>query len=211
MSADDSFRDVMARLAAGDHDAAARVFHRFAHRLASLAGVRLGESLRRKLDPEDVLQSVFRSFFSRCAGGEFSFTGWDSLWALLAVMTVRKCNRLHAHYRTAKRNIAAEEPGAADEAIDLAALSREPSAAEVVLLGELMKELLNGRSQRDCVIVSLALQGHDPAEIAAEVGVATRTVYRVLEGVRARLQCKGEGESPAADPGDPSAADEEAG
>jgi hypothetical protein len=74
MSADDSFRDVMARLAAGDQDAAARVFHRFAHRLVALAGARLGENLRRKLDPEDVLQSVFRSCFSRHGGGEFSFT-----------------------------------------------------------------------------------------------------------------------------------------
>jgi hypothetical protein len=74
-------------------------------------------------------------------------------------MTVRKCNRMHAHYRTAKRNLAAGAPGAADEPTDLAALAREPSPTEVVILGELMKELLDGRSPRDCVVVSLALQG----------------------------------------------------
>jgi hypothetical protein len=30
-----------------------------------------------------VLQSVYRSFFLRHAEGEFAFTGWDGLWALL--------------------------------------------------------------------------------------------------------------------------------
>lgn len=192
MPTDESFDDVMARLAAGDQEAAARVFHRFAHRLVSLAGARMSESLRRKLDPEDVAQSVFRSFFSRHAEGEYRFTGWDSLWALLAMMTVRKCNRMFAHYRTAKRNVAAEAP--ADDAVELTALTREPSAAEVLLLGELIEGLVKGLNERDCAVVSLALQGHDPTEIAAASGVTKRTVYRILEGLRARLQSAGRSE-----------------
>ncbi len=196
MPAEDSFDEVMARLAAGDQQAAARVFHRFAHRLVALAGARLSARLRAKVDPEDVAQSVFKSFFRRHAEGEFHFKGWDSLWGLLTMMTVRKCQRLFARYRTAKRDVAAEVPAGADDTAEFAALTREPSAAEVLILGELVETLLTGLGERDCAMVSLALQGYHPAEIAGEIGVSERTVYRVLEGLRERLQ-------PDADPGGP--------
>src|SRR5438552_2680938 len=89
----ESFPDLMARLRAGDADAAARVFERFAHRLAALAQVHLDGRTRRLVDPEDVLQSVFRSFFARHADGQLDLADWDGLWALLVVLTLRKCGR----------------------------------------------------------------------------------------------------------------------
>jgi RNA polymerase sigma-70 factor (ECF subfamily) len=188
MSAEEPFDDVMARLAAGDQDAAARVFRRFAHRLVSLAGARLSARLRGKVDAEDVAQSVFKSFFRRHAEGEFRFTGWDGLWGLLTLMTVRKCQRLFARYRTAKRDVAAELPAGAGGTAAFAALAREPSAAEVLILGELVENLLHGLAERDGAMVSLALQGYDPAEIAAETGASERTVYRVLAVLRGQLR-----------------------
>jgi RNA polymerase sigma-70 factor (ECF subfamily) len=188
MPADDSFDDVMARLAAGDQEAAARVFHRFARRLVSLAGARLGARLRQKVDPEDVLQSVYRSFFQRHAEGEFAFTGWDSLWALLTVMTVRKCNRWRARFHTGKRDVTAEVSALEGTGAGLTALARDPTPEEVVLLGEMVDGLLRGLGERDRGVVTLALQGYTPAEIGAETGVPERTVYRILERVRQQLR-----------------------
>src|SRR4051812_2143319 len=60
-----SFPPLTYRLQAGDPHVAAQVFRRFAHRLIGLASRRLGRVVRGKVEPEDVIQSVFRSFFLR--------------------------------------------------------------------------------------------------------------------------------------------------
>ena len=65
MSLPDSFDDVITRLRDGDSEAATEIFHRFAARLIALARTRLDSRVRQKVDPEDVVQSVFRSFFIR--------------------------------------------------------------------------------------------------------------------------------------------------
>jgi hypothetical protein len=57
-----SFEECVARLRAGDEGMAAEIFHRFAHRLLALVRSRLDSLLRPKVDPEDLLQSVFHSF-----------------------------------------------------------------------------------------------------------------------------------------------------
>lgn len=91
MSDSPSFADLMTRLRAGDPGAAEEIFRRFANRLVSLARQRLDALVLRKLDPEDVLQSALNSFFRAHAQGRVDVRDWDSLWGLLAVITLRKC------------------------------------------------------------------------------------------------------------------------
>ena len=97
MSTPDSFHDALDRLEAGDEDAAAEVFHRFASRLIRLAGTRLNTCVRRQVDPEDVVQSVFRSFFDRQAAGQFELENWNSLWSLLVRIVVRNAGAAQRH------------------------------------------------------------------------------------------------------------------
>jgi RNA polymerase sigma-70 factor (ECF subfamily) len=80
MPTDDSFADLMGRLRSGDEDAATQVVRRFTHRLIALARSQLDGRVRQKIDPEDVLQSVYQSFFARHAQGQLSFGGWDPAW-----------------------------------------------------------------------------------------------------------------------------------
>src|SRR5438067_1701243 len=105
MSTDDSFTEIMNRLRAGDESAAAQVCRRFTNRLIGLARVHLDSRIRQKVDPEDVLQSVYKSFFLRHAQGQFDFHGWEGLWSLLTVITVRKCGRWTRLFHTARRNV----------------------------------------------------------------------------------------------------------
>ena len=191
MHAEDSFADLMVRLRDGDPEAARQVFNRFARRLIALARGRLEARLREKVEPEDVLQSAYRSFFCRYADGQFELHDWDSLWALLTTITLRKCGRWTDHYHAARRDISREiVPCAAvdDSESGWQALTREPSPDEGALLAETVEGLLRGQEGRDRDIVSLALVGYKAREISAQLNRPPRTVYRVLERVKKRLQ-----------------------
>ena len=94
-------KSLMARLRAGDDDAAAMVFRRFTHRLIALARTQLETTSQARADVEDVVQSAYKSFFSRYGQGQFHFDDWDDLWGLLTIITLRKCSnrRTYLHAR----------------------------------------------------------------------------------------------------------------
>ena len=71
MSEAREFDELMDLLASGDEDAAREVFLRFSSRLIAVTRNRLDKRILQKIDPEDVTQSVFRSFFARQANGSF--------------------------------------------------------------------------------------------------------------------------------------------
>src|SRR5690349_8375175 len=97
MTTSTEFADLMDRLRAGDQDAATLLFERFAKRLIGLAQLRLGPLARGKIDAEDVVQSVFKSFFRRQAEGLLDPESWGGLWALLTTITLRKCGHKLAY------------------------------------------------------------------------------------------------------------------
>src|SRR5262245_46331871 len=82
-----SFAELMTRLHQGDQEAARRIFQTFSQRLIALARSRLHGLIRVKTDPEDIMASVFKSFFRRDAEEPFQLSGWDSLWSLLTLIT----------------------------------------------------------------------------------------------------------------------------
>jgi RNA polymerase sigma-70 factor (ECF subfamily) len=191
VSQDGSFEDVIARLRAGDSAAAAAIFQRFAQRLIALARTRLDSRLRQKVDPEDVLQSVYKSFFLRHAQGQYDLESWDSLWSLLTLITVRKCYRWTAHFYTVGRDVRAEVPpnAAADESVcGWEPQAREPTPEQAAILAETVEEMLRELAPREREVVTLALQGYTAAEISGQLHRPGRTVYRILERVKKRLQ-----------------------
>jgi RNA polymerase sigma-70 factor (ECF subfamily) len=192
MSEDESFPELMARLRAGDADAAERVFRHFTQRLIALARSRLDAAVRQKVDPEDVLQSVYRSFYRRHLEGQFDLDGWDGLWGLLARITLRKCGRQVKHFRAARRDVrreAADEAAPEEEADEgWEALAREPTPPEAAQLAEAVEGLLAGLEGRDREVVSLALQGYSAAEVSARLNRPERTVYRLLARVKEQLR-----------------------
>jgi RNA polymerase sigma-70 factor (ECF subfamily) len=189
MRSDLPFTDLMRRLQEGDAEAAQAVFDQYARRLVRLAAARLPRLLSAKFDPEDVVQSVFKSFFTRQADARFTLDGPDSLWALLTFLTVRKCGHRVRHFRAARRDVRRETGPAADPnpstCWDMPA--PEPTPAEAVLLAETLHEVLQGLPPAQRTIVQFRLEGYSFEEISQKVGCTERTAYRVLEKVRARL------------------------
>lgn len=185
------FDSVMARLQAGDQRAAREVFDRFVQRLIALAGTRLGSKFRRKLDPEDVVQSVFQSFFARHVNDRYELTNWDGLWGLLAAITIHKCGHKIEHFQAACRDVATEDSASIvtdDSRFDWEAVARDPTPAQLAILDETIVSLLRDLDERDGQIVLLVLQGWSTEEIAREVRCSERTARRIVNRVCHRLE-----------------------
>jgi RNA polymerase sigma-70 factor (ECF subfamily) len=188
MSNGRSFDDLMVRLRAGDDAAAAALCERFAHRLLALARSRLDRLLRPKVDAEDVLQSVYRSFFRRQAAGDYQLESWDSLWGLLTVITLRKCGHRVRYFRSACRNVRREVDLPQDGAVEHDVVSRDPTPSEAARLAETLEQVMAELTEREQTMLALSLQGESVAAIGDRVGRTERTVQRVLERVRRRLE-----------------------
>jgi RNA polymerase sigma-70 factor (ECF subfamily) len=191
MSTSDSFADVMARLRAGDQDAAREVFERFVDKLIRLAKRRFDAVMRRKVDPEDVVQSAYKSFFHRHAAGKLEVHDWGKLWSLLATITLRKClDRVEYHRarcRDARREATARPEGEGTEPW-WEATAQEPTPEQAAMLIETVEQLLRDLSEHERPIMELSLQGYTAQEISLQLGRAERSVRRLRERVRRRLE-----------------------
>jgi RNA polymerase sigma-70 factor, ECF subfamily len=191
MSSGDSFPQLLARVRAGDDAAAAVIFQRFVDRLAAHAHQRLSPVVRRQIDAEDIVQSVYRTFFRRVRQGQFRVDHWGSLWGLLTRITFCKCARAANKVRGGPRENSLRtnsDSSAFDSGLDWEAIAREPSPAEAAALNDTLDALLEplGESHRE--ILRLALQGYTQAEIGNRVGCSERTVRRVLTQAQADLK-----------------------
>lgn len=190
MDAESSFPDLLAKLRQGDPAAAERIFRNFARRLVGLARTRLTQDVRAKADPEDVVQSVFRSFFTRQAEGQFEVAGWNDLWSLLAVITLRKCGHKVEHFRAACRDVHREaKPVAGDDsAASFQLIAREPSPSEAAGMIETVERLTKELDERDRHVLELSLQGEKVSAISRQLACTERTVERALERIRRHLE-----------------------
>src|SRR5262245_62208533 len=149
-----SFAEFLIRLRdQGDH-AAQELFGRFAHQLIALAHRHIGGGLRHKVDPEDVVQSAYKSFFFRYGAGKLDVVNWNSLWGLLTLITVRKCAERAAYHRAECRDTAREvSPPGEDAAPWLEPFGREPTPVEAAVLSETVEQLLTRLDEDERPIV----------------------------------------------------------
>ena len=164
-------------------------FDRFTRRLVGLARRQLGGLLRHKVDPEDVVQSVYKSFLLRY-GAEMLVGGDEGgLWALLARITLRKCADRARYHRAERRDAAREVAAPAEEDAAWQEVSgREPTPDEAAALAETVERLFRGLGSDERAILELSLQGYSTQEIGERLGRAERSVRRVRERARALLE-----------------------
>jgi RNA polymerase sigma-70 factor (ECF subfamily) len=185
------FAELMAQLRDGNPDAARAIFVRFGQRLLRLAQRNLDSRVRQKVDPEDVLQSAMKSFFLRQADGQFDLSDWDSLWSLLVTITLRKCGHQVEYFRAACRDVQREQALAAlaDSAPSWELLGAEPTPSQAAMLAETVEQIMSSlNDERERRMAVLYLQGCKLEEISTQVGRSERTVQRVLNRIRDRLE-----------------------
>ncbi len=188
---DTNFESLIQQFQQGDDEAAQRVLSRYTQQLIRLAHNNLDSRIRQKEDPEDVVQSVYRSFFGRHADGQFTLENWESLWGLLSLLTMRKCSRRAERWRSQKRDVAREQRprSTADESsVDWSLPDIQATPDDVLQLEETLSELMQPLGDRDQEMISLRLQGFGTDEIAEQVGPSQFTVQAVLRRTKKRLQ-----------------------
>jgi RNA polymerase sigma-70 factor (ECF subfamily) len=183
--------ELVQRWRAGDPQAPAQLYARYARQLTRLAEQHLSRKLAGRVDGEDVVQSVFRTFFRRSARGEFAIDSASQLWRLLVRITLSKV-RAKARFHTARRRAVQDEARGEDGWL-AEAVAREPDPAEAVALVDQIEDLLRGLPDVHCHVLELRLQGYSVTEIAERLNVARQTVYRTLHVLQHRLQ-RGEAE-----------------
>ncbi len=175
----------------GEADVARAGFERFTRRLIGLARSQLDAQLRYKIDPEDVVQSAYKSFFLRYGEGALAAAGWDGLWGLLTVITLRKCADRVRYHRAECRDLSREAlaPAGAEGAEPWReAIGREPTPEQAAALTETVELLLSRLEGDERPIIELSLQGYSTQEISAQLGRANRSVRRLRERVRRQLE-----------------------
>lgn len=165
-------------------------FEHFDRRLIGLARSHLHGRLQQKVDPADVVQSVYKSLLGRYGAGALA-KGWAGLWDLLTLITIRKCADRARYYRAECRDFT-REAGAANAPDSNPACheaaGREPHPDEAALLAETVSALLGQLQGDERTILELSLQGYSTQEISAQTGRAERTVRRLRERVRKQLE-----------------------
>jgi RNA polymerase sigma-70 factor (ECF subfamily) len=182
---DSSDRSLLMRIGRGEEDAATELYLRYARRLVQLARAQTPADVATRVDPEDIVQSVFRTFFRRAATGAYDIPEGDQLWKLLLVISLNKVRSICSFHRADRRNIGTTVPiGSAIHAFESASQVDEPAFA---ILEWTIQELLAQQPEIYAKVVRLRIEGCDVAEIARRTRRSKRTVERVLQEFRRKL------------------------
>jgi RNA polymerase sigma-70 factor, ECF subfamily len=187
--ADEDLDNLVARWQQGDQEAAAELFRQYAGRLIGLARSQLSHKLSRHVDAEDIVQSVYRSFFADLRNGSYDIRRGTDLWRLLVTITLRKLQHQVERFTAAKRTVQREHSLDGEKSLDdlRPRLRGEPTPLEAAALADELEQLMRQLTPEQRPILELRLLGHRHQAIAAKLGCSDRTVRRVLDKVKQLL------------------------
>ena len=172
---------LMRRLRTGSQDAATQLYLRYAKRLHALSRAKCSPDLAARVDSDDIVQSVFRTFFRRVEKGEYDVPDGEELWKLFLVIGLNKIRTAGAFHRAAKRDVRSSLGG---DVLDHAAeAAEETDATSLSVLQMSIDEVLGELSPSHRDIIQLRIEGHEVASIAEQLGRSKRSVERILQGV----------------------------
>jgi RNA polymerase sigma factor (sigma-70 family) len=180
----------LARIQAGDDEAARELLRRYEAEVRLVVRRQLPRLLRSRFDSLDFLQSVWGSFFHRVrtAPGPAEFEDSRHLVAFLARAAKNKVIDEYRRAASRKQDMHREEPlwADGDRPRDLPASDDTPSQlAEAREAFGRLRDLLPTERR---AMLELKAEGLSSREIGERLGVSERTVQRVLEDLRRRVQ-----------------------
>ena len=173
--------------------AARQIWLRFSDRLAAEVRRRLDARVLRRSGAEDVVQSLFASFFAAAPGPGGPPRDRAELWRLLVRFTVCKVANTADRHRAQRRDVRREVPLAdgdterafgAHEPEDVRGLQPEDEAIAREEFARLLDLLPDDLRQ----VFVMRIDGYSNAEIARQIGRVERTVELKLKTIRKLLQ-----------------------
>jgi RNA polymerase sigma-70 factor (ECF subfamily) len=181
-----SDHSLLSRLRGGDHSAAKQLYHRYAHRVRALARKNNARDLTRRLDEDDIVQSVFRVFFRQASKGRYDVPKGEDLWRLLLVLALNKIRAERTYHHAAKRDARLTSGiDALEKAAPTAGRRAGQAAAHLQLV---VTDALGRLSSLHRVVIDLRVEGYEVAEIADKIQRSKRTVERLLQEARSHLR-----------------------
>jgi RNA polymerase sigma-70 factor (ECF subfamily) len=179
-----SDNSLIRRFRSGDEAAATQLYLKYAKKIRRLAANGTGQDLKSLVEPDDVVQSVFRTFFRRVSNGDYDAPDGGELWKLLLVISLNKIRANGVWHRAQKRDVRLTQHG---DAVEFE--SRESTEDEAALseLKMVVDELIAGLPESHQEIVRLRIENYSVQEISDRTQRSMRTVERVLQGFRGGL------------------------
>ena len=153
---------------------------------------RLPRKLRTQFDSTDFVQSVWQSFFADSDSRDF-----DNAEHLRRFLFGMVRNKVREQYRrltrTEKYDLAREERlyvRRGDREVPREVVSPDPSPSSAVQADDRMAQLTAGRSPLEIEVITLRRQGLTFDEIALRTGINERTVRRVIDSVRSKVEAR---------------------
>lgn len=189
IESDEHWETLLRGLRDGDNKAGHEFFAHYGAALHRLADRHLAQRLRRRIGPEDVVQSACRTFLRRAQGGEFHLPDSEALWRVLCAITltkVREQARFHGRQkRGLHREVALAAPDASGPAWDF--IDPDPTPAQAAAFTEQFEKLLAGLDEEERQIVDLKLQDLTNDDVAGRLGSSERTVRRIMKRLQSKL------------------------
>lgn len=170
----------------GCQKSAAILHAKYADRLESLVRARLSPEVAGLLDPEDVVQSIFRRFFCGVSEGRYDLPQGEELWGLFLVIALNRIRSKETFHRVGKRDVRMTI-----NADDIRSVFFPPASAsetELSLLRWTIEEALQKLPTEYREVVELRIENYEVQEIADTTGRSKRTVERILQQFRRTLQ-----------------------
>jgi RNA polymerase sigma-70 factor (ECF subfamily) len=190
VSESENFRDLLARVRAGDQRAATDLVHQLEPELRRAVRVRLGDPrLRRVVDSVDICQSVLANFFVRVRLGEFDLAQPEQLLRLLLVMARNKLQDRARRQQAQKRDQRRIE-GQADGDLD-ALVGNAPEPGCIVASRDLLEAVRRLLTDEERLLADHRAEGMEWPAIAELVGgqpdTLRKKLNRALDRVTAHL------------------------
>lgn len=180
-----SDRSLLVRLQQGSEDAATQLYRRYAQRLRALAQAQCSAELAQQVEADDIVQSVFGSFFRGASQGYYNLPDGEELWRLFLVIALNKIRSRVRFHRAGKRDARRTLDGASYD-VSLETLAAEDEAAGAFLhlcMEDALQQLPPAHQQA----IRLRVEGHEVSDIAAQMGRSLRSTERLLQEARQRL------------------------
>jgi RNA polymerase sigma-70 factor (ECF subfamily) len=176
------------RIQAGDEGAARELLSRFEAEVRLVVRRQLPRLLRSRFDSLDFLQSVWGSFFRRMRSDPTEFEDSRHLVAFLARAAKNKVIDEYRRAASRKHDMHREEPLWVDGRRPKDVPDPIDSPSEVAQAHEVLVRLRELMPAGRRTILELKAEGLSSKDIGERLGISERTVQRVLEDLRRRME-----------------------